>query len=256
MRRPARPKRGGQVDDDEVLTARAIADEGSSRSSATGSPRLKQARAGRRRAPSSTTSTRRLTVEQGLVVFTHLYRLPRGDGTKTVERALEISLVDRRATKVDKLSGEHAAAALDRPGAGAPSADDAARRADRRPGPTGPPGAVGTDRRIAVRGRLDSYVDALHRGGRAPVRRRDDHVARPRGRYRPARRPDRRAREDRGGRGLRRAAQARRGRGDRARGRPEHPHRHLDRGPAPGLGQRRHPRGRAPAGEPRTSSCC
>jgi lipooligosaccharide transport system ATP-binding protein len=39
-------------------------------------------------------------------VFTHLYRLGRGERREAVERALEIAkLVDRRATKVDKLSG-------------------------------------------------------------------------------------------------------------------------------------------------------
>ena len=47
-----------------------------------------------------------LTVEQNLVVFAFLYRLGRRDRRAAVERALEIAnLVDRRATKVDKLSG-------------------------------------------------------------------------------------------------------------------------------------------------------
>ena len=40
--------------------------------------------------------------------------------------------------------------------------------------------------RAAHRGRLDPDVDALHRGGRAARRHRDDHVARPGRRHRPA----------------------------------------------------------------------
>jgi lipooligosaccharide transport system ATP-binding protein len=47
-----------------------------------------------------------LTVEQNLVVFTYLYRIPRGERRAAVERALEIAnLGDRRKTRVDKLSG-------------------------------------------------------------------------------------------------------------------------------------------------------
>jgi lipooligosaccharide transport system ATP-binding protein len=47
-----------------------------------------------------------LTVEQNLLVFAHLYRVPRAERKAAVERALEIAnLVDRRAEKVDKLSG-------------------------------------------------------------------------------------------------------------------------------------------------------
>jgi lipooligosaccharide transport system ATP-binding protein len=47
-----------------------------------------------------------LTVEQNLIVFSFLYRLPRGERKAAVERALEIAnLVDRRDTRVDRLSG-------------------------------------------------------------------------------------------------------------------------------------------------------
>ncbi|HET6547386.1 MAG TPA: ABC transporter ATP-binding protein, partial [Solirubrobacter sp.] len=47
-----------------------------------------------------------LTVEQNLLVFAHLYRVPRAERRNAVERALEIAnLTDRRDTKVDKLSG-------------------------------------------------------------------------------------------------------------------------------------------------------
>jgi lipooligosaccharide transport system ATP-binding protein len=47
-----------------------------------------------------------LTVEQNLLVFAHLYRIGRGERHAAIERALEMAkLVDRRDTKVSKLSG-------------------------------------------------------------------------------------------------------------------------------------------------------
>jgi lipooligosaccharide transport system ATP-binding protein len=47
-----------------------------------------------------------LTVEQNLRVFTHLYRIPRGERAAAVDRALEIAnLTHRRKAKVDELSG-------------------------------------------------------------------------------------------------------------------------------------------------------
>ena len=104
--------------------------------------------------PSSTTSTSTLTVEQNLLVFAHLYRVPRAerrDGDRARARASPTSATGRDA-KVDELVGRHAPPAADRPRARAPAAAGAARRADRRPGPAGAPGAVGADRRAAQRG--------------------------------------------------------------------------------------------------------
>jgi lipooligosaccharide transport system ATP-binding protein len=47
-----------------------------------------------------------LTVEQNLLVFAHLYRIRRAERHDAIERALEMAnLVDRRDTRVDKLSG-------------------------------------------------------------------------------------------------------------------------------------------------------
>jgi len=47
-----------------------------------------------------------LTVEQNLLVFAHLYRVPARDRKPAIERALSIAnLRDRRGSKVDKLSG-------------------------------------------------------------------------------------------------------------------------------------------------------
>jgi lipooligosaccharide transport system ATP-binding protein len=47
-----------------------------------------------------------LTVEQNLLVFTHLYRIPRAERREAVERAVRMAnLGPRRHDKVDKLSG-------------------------------------------------------------------------------------------------------------------------------------------------------
>ncbi|MEA2168193.1 MAG: lipooligosaccharide transport system ATP-binding protein [Solirubrobacteraceae bacterium] len=47
-----------------------------------------------------------LTCEQTLLIFTHLYRIPRKDRQAAIERALGIAnLLDRRDSRVDKLSG-------------------------------------------------------------------------------------------------------------------------------------------------------
>jgi lipooligosaccharide transport system ATP-binding protein len=47
-----------------------------------------------------------LTVEQNLVVFAHLYRVPAGERKAAIERALSMAnLGPRRASKVDELSG-------------------------------------------------------------------------------------------------------------------------------------------------------
>jgi lipooligosaccharide transport system ATP-binding protein len=47
-----------------------------------------------------------LTVEQNLIVFAHLYRVPAGQRQPAIDRALGIAnLTDRRGSKVDELSG-------------------------------------------------------------------------------------------------------------------------------------------------------
>jgi len=47
-----------------------------------------------------------LTVEQNLLVFAYLYRVPRSERHNAIERALKVAnLVDRRDSRVDKLSG-------------------------------------------------------------------------------------------------------------------------------------------------------
>ena len=47
-----------------------------------------------------------LTVEQNLIVFAHLYRVPAAGRKEAIERALALAnLVERRGSKVDELSG-------------------------------------------------------------------------------------------------------------------------------------------------------
>ncbi len=101
------PNGAGKSTTMKMLTAQAIADEGELEVLGHRLPEAsKQARAECGVVPQLDNLDTTLTVEQNLVVFTHLYRLGRGERREAVERALEIAkLVDRRATKVDKLSG-------------------------------------------------------------------------------------------------------------------------------------------------------
>ena len=200
-----------------------------------------------------------LTVEQNLLVFTHLYRIERTERRAAIERALRMAnLVDRRDTRVDKLSGGMRRRLL------------IARALVHRPRlvlldePT-----VGLDPQ--VRQELWALIDALRAEGTtilmsthyieeaaAPRRHRPDHVPRQRRRRRAAVAARRRARGPRGDRGLRAARRswprsrrrpARRAcaRGARARASP------CSASRAP-TGARR----RASAARPtsRTSSCC
>ena len=90
-----------------LLTAQAIADEGELQLPASSFPSSRSRRgcssASRR---SSTTSTPRSPLQQNLLVFSHLYRIPRAERCVAIERALELAkLVDRRDARVDELSG-------------------------------------------------------------------------------------------------------------------------------------------------------
>jgi lipooligosaccharide transport system ATP-binding protein len=90
-----------------LLTAQAIADEGEIEVLGHTLPRQsKQARVECGVVPQLDNLDISLTVEQNLVVFAHLYRIPRREHREAVERALEIAnLAGRRDTRVDKLSG-------------------------------------------------------------------------------------------------------------------------------------------------------
>jgi lipooligosaccharide transport system ATP-binding protein len=90
-----------------LLTAQAIADEGELELLGFKLPdESKQARAQLGVTPQLDNLDVTLTVEQNLLVFAHLYRIPRGERHDAIERAIEMAnLVDRRDTRVDKLSG-------------------------------------------------------------------------------------------------------------------------------------------------------
>jgi lipooligosaccharide transport system ATP-binding protein len=91
----------------KLLTAQAIADEGELQILGHHLPgESKQARAQCGVVPQLDNLDTTLTVEQNLIVFTHLYRIPRRERHDAVDRALAIAnLTDRRTAKVDQLSG-------------------------------------------------------------------------------------------------------------------------------------------------------
>ena len=101
------PTGAGKSTTMKALTAQVIADEGEIDVLGYRLPTdSKQARAEMGVVPQLDNLDVSLTVEQNLLVFAHLYRVPAGERNAAVERALGIAnLRERRASKVDKLSG-------------------------------------------------------------------------------------------------------------------------------------------------------
>jgi lipooligosaccharide transport system ATP-binding protein len=101
------PNGAGKSTTMRMLTGQSIADEGEVEVLGFQLPEeSKQARAQLGVTPQLDNLDVTLTVEQNLLVFSHLYRIGRHDRQAAIERALEMAnLVDRRATRVDKLSG-------------------------------------------------------------------------------------------------------------------------------------------------------
>ncbi len=101
------PNGAGKSTTMKMLTAQAIADRGELEVLGHVLPHeSKSARALMGVVPQQDNLDTMLTVEQNLTVFTHLYRVPRGERRAAIERTLAIAnLADRRDTKVDKLSG-------------------------------------------------------------------------------------------------------------------------------------------------------
>ncbi len=101
------PNGAGKSTTMRLLTAQAIADEGELEVLGFRLPEdSKQARAQLGVTPQLDNLDVTLTVEQNLLVFAHLYRIGRSERRAAVERALAMAnLVDRRDTRVDKLSG-------------------------------------------------------------------------------------------------------------------------------------------------------
>ena len=101
------PNGAGKSTTMRLLTAQAIADEGEIEVLGFRLPEeSKAARAQCGVAPQLDNLDVTLTVEQNLLVFSHLYRIPRHERHEAIERALRMAiLVDRRDSRVDKLSG-------------------------------------------------------------------------------------------------------------------------------------------------------
>jgi lipooligosaccharide transport system ATP-binding protein len=101
------PNGAGKSTTMKLLTAQAIADEGTLEVLGHTLPGdSKQARALMGVTPQLDNLDTTLTVEQNLLVFTYLYRVPRAERRDAIERALQIAnLGERRSARVDELSG-------------------------------------------------------------------------------------------------------------------------------------------------------
>jgi lipooligosaccharide transport system ATP-binding protein len=101
------PNGAGKSTTMRLLTAQSIADEGELEVLGFALPgESKEARARCGMVPQLDNLDTTLTVEQNLLVFSHLYRIGRADRHAAIERALVMAkLVDRRDSRVDKLSG-------------------------------------------------------------------------------------------------------------------------------------------------------
>jgi lipooligosaccharide transport system ATP-binding protein len=101
------PNGAGKSTTMKALTAQVIADEGELEVLGYRLPGdSKQARALMGVVPQLDNLDVSLTVEQNLLVFVHLYRVPAGRRKEAIERTLAIAnLTERRNSKVDELSG-------------------------------------------------------------------------------------------------------------------------------------------------------
>jgi lipooligosaccharide transport system ATP-binding protein len=101
------PNGAGKSTTMRLLTGQAIADEGELEVLGFRLPEeSKQARAQLGVSPQLDNLDTTLTVEQNLLVFTHLYRIGRSERRAAIERALAMAnLAERRDSRVDKLSG-------------------------------------------------------------------------------------------------------------------------------------------------------
>src|SRR4051794_2051915 len=101
------PNGAGKSTTMKALTAQVIANEGELEVLGYRLPDdSKQARAEMGVVPQLDNLDTTLTVEQNLLVFAHLYRVPAGQRSEAIDRALGIAnLIERRSAKVEELSG-------------------------------------------------------------------------------------------------------------------------------------------------------
>jgi lipooligosaccharide transport system ATP-binding protein len=101
------PNGAGKSTTMRLLTGQSVADEGEIR--VLGHPLPAESKAARAQlgvVPQLDNLDIELSVEQNLLVFSHLYRVPRRDRQEAIERAMSLgNLAERRDTRVDKLSG-------------------------------------------------------------------------------------------------------------------------------------------------------
>ncbi len=118
------PNGAGKSTTMRMLTAQAIADEGELDVLGFRLPReSKAARAQCGVVPQLDNLDVTLTVEQNLLVFTHLYRIGRADRQAAIERALAIANLDRAPRRQGRQAlRRDAPAAADRPRARPPAA--------------------------------------------------------------------------------------------------------------------------------------
>jgi lipooligosaccharide transport system ATP-binding protein len=101
------PNGAGKSTTMRLLTAQAIADDGELEVLGHRLPGdSKQARAEMGVVPQLDNLDESLTVEQNLLVFSHLYRVPKAERQEAIDRCLEIArLTPRRSSRVKELSG-------------------------------------------------------------------------------------------------------------------------------------------------------
>lgn len=101
------PNGAGKSTTMKMLTAQVIADEGEIELLGYELPKdSKQARALMGVVPQLDNLDTSLTVEQNLLVFTYLYRIPAGERKESIERILKLTnLTERRSAKVEEVSG-------------------------------------------------------------------------------------------------------------------------------------------------------
>src|SRR5688572_27056686 len=101
------PNGAGKSTTMKMLTAQVIASEGEAEILGYRLPEdSKQARAQMGVVPQLDNLDVSLTVEQNLLVFSHLYRVPSRERSEAIERTLGVAnLLERRDAKVDHLSG-------------------------------------------------------------------------------------------------------------------------------------------------------
>ena len=126
--------------------------------------------------PQEDTLDTELNVRDNLYVYGRYFGLPRAEVRERVDELLEfVQLTEKAEGQGRGPLRRHEAAAHDRPLADQPARPAAARRADHRPRPAGPPRRVGPAVPAQAAGRDAGAHHALHGRGRAALRpaRRD-----------------------------------------------------------------------------------